>query len=55
VSAVPGLTDPDTGKPLTRKNPVCTLTLSDVEDSNASGKCVGDLPASRDIADLPGK
>ena len=55
VSTVPGLTDPETGKPLTRKNPVCTLTLSDVEDSNASGRCIGNLPASRDVADLPGR
>ena len=52
VSVVPGLTDPDSGKPLTRKNPVCTLTLSDVEDSNASGKCIGNAPASRDSADI---
>ena len=52
LSTVPGLSDPDTGKPLTRKNQICTLTLSDVEETNASGKCVGDLPASRDNADL---
>jgi TonB family protein len=51
-SMVPGLADLDTGQPLTRKTQICTLTLSDVEDGNASGKCAGALPSSRDTADI---
>jgi TonB family protein len=52
LSVVPGLTDPDTGKPLTRKTQICTLTLSDVEETNSSGKCAGNPPASQDNVDI---
>lgn len=47
-----GLNDPDTGKPLIRKSPVCTLTLSDVEERSSSGKCAGSSPTSGDAAEV---
>jgi curli biogenesis system outer membrane secretion channel CsgG len=45
-----GMQDPDTHKPISRKKQVCLLTISDVEDSLASGKCVGDLAQPGDQA-----
>ncbi len=47
-----GLTNPDDGTPVTRKNQICTLTLSDVEDRNSSGACAGGSPASGDIVEI---
>jgi TonB family protein len=51
VVAVPGLTDPETGRPLTRKKPVCTLTLSEVDDRTSNGPCKGDPPAAQDAVE----
>lgn len=45
-----GLVDPDSRQPLLQKKQVCLLTLSEVEESFASGKCVGDLALSGDQA-----
>ena len=45
-----GLVDPDSHQPLLQKKQVCLLTLSEVEESFASGKCVGDLALSGDQA-----
>jgi hypothetical protein len=47
-----GLTNPDDGTPVTRKNQICTLTLSDVEDRNSSGACANGSPASGDLAEV---
>ncbi|MFT4111774.1 CsgG/HfaB family protein [Silvibacterium sp.] len=46
-----GLTDPTTGQPIVRKQKICVLTISDVEDTNASGTCAGGLPQSKDVAE----
>jgi hypothetical protein len=47
-----GLTNPEDGTPVTRKNQICTLTLSDVEDRNSSGSCTGTPPVGGDRAEL---
>jgi curli biogenesis system outer membrane secretion channel CsgG len=45
-----GMKDPDTGQPILRKKKICTLTVSDVEDTISSGKCEGaDAPQAGDI------
>jgi hypothetical protein len=45
-----GLKDPDTGQPIFRKRNICTFTVTEVEDTNASGKCDGaDAPQSGDL------
>lgn len=46
-----GLNDPATGKPMTQKQRVCVLTITTVNDSNASGTCQGGLPQSKDVAE----
>ena len=45
-----GLVDPDSHQPLLQKKQVCLLTISEVEESFASGKCIGDLALSGDQA-----
>lgn len=45
-----GMQDPDTHQPILRKKQVCVLTISEVEDSLASGKCAGDLAQNGDQA-----
>jgi curli biogenesis system outer membrane secretion channel CsgG len=45
-----GLKDPDTGKPMTRRKKLCTLTVSDADEGMASGKCEGDAPQAGDEA-----
>jgi hypothetical protein len=45
------INDPETGKPMTKKQPVCVLTIVSAEESNASGKCQGGLPQSKDVAE----
>ncbi len=45
-----GMIDPDTKKPILRKKQVCVLTISDLEDSLASGRCMGDPAQSGDQA-----
>jgi len=49
-SVASSLVDPDTGKPVMRNVTVCTLAVSQVEASMASGKCMGDLPKAGDVA-----
>jgi hypothetical protein len=39
------------GTPVTRKNKICTLTISDVEAKNSSGSCAGGLPVNSDVAE----
>jgi curli biogenesis system outer membrane secretion channel CsgG len=45
-----GMVDPDTQKPILRKKQVCLLTISELEDSLASGKCTGDIAQNGDQA-----
>ncbi len=45
-----GMQDPDTHQPILRKKQVCSLTISEVEDSLASGKCTGDIAKNGDQA-----
>lgn len=45
-----GLVDPDSHQPLLQKKQVCLLTISEVEESFASGKCVGNPALSGDQA-----
>jgi len=47
-----GLVNPDDRTPVTRKNQICTLTLSDVEQRNSGGNCVGGSPLSGDNAEI---
>lgn len=49
-----GLTDPDSGKPITKRKGICVLTLGDVEDTSASGTCKGDAPQAADVAEPSG-
>lgn len=45
-----GFNDPDTGQPVFHKRKVCTFTVTEVEDTNASGTCDGaDVPQKDDI------
>lgn len=46
-----GLNDPTTNQPILRKQQICVLTITDVQDTNASGTCQGGLPQSKDVAD----
>jgi curli biogenesis system outer membrane secretion channel CsgG len=43
-----GLKDPDTGKPVSKKKKICSLAISEVDDSIASGKCDGEAPEAGD-------
>lgn len=45
-----GLKDPDTGQAVMKKKKVCALTVTEVDDTNASGKCEGEQPQSGDEA-----
>ena len=45
-----GLNDPATGQPMVQKQRICVLTITTVNDSNASGSCDGGLPQSKDVA-----
>jgi hypothetical protein len=45
-----GLNDPTTGQPMVQKQSVCVLTITTVNDANASGSCDGGLPQSKDVA-----
>lgn len=47
-----GLTNPSDGSPVTRKNQICVLTLTDVEEKNASGACSGGSPSSGDSVEM---
>jgi hypothetical protein len=47
-----GLTDPGTGRPITKKSLVCTLSLGAVEPGSSSGICTGGIPANGDIAEV---
>ena len=43
------------GTTLTRRQFICTLTLSDVQERSASGTCRGDVPARLDVAESSGQ
>jgi len=49
-----GLNDPKTGQPMTRKTQVCELTITSVDEGNASGNCAGGIPQSNDVAEPVG-
>ncbi len=49
-----GLTDPDSGKPITKRKGICLLTLTEVEDTSASGTCKGEVAQAADVAEVPG-
>jgi hypothetical protein len=51
-SSSSGLTDPRDGRPLTRKAPVCTLTLREVNNRDSSGRCIGNPPENGDSAEV---
>lgn len=46
-----GLKDPSTGQPITQKQKICVLVVTNVDDSNSSGNCQGGLPQSGDVAE----
>ena len=46
-----GLNDPTTGQPMVQKTKICLLTVTTVNDSNASGSCDGGVPQSKDLAE----
>jgi hypothetical protein len=46
-----GLTDPATNAPIQQKQKVCVLTVTDAEETNASGTCAGGTPQRNDIAE----
>lgn len=46
-----GLKDPKTGQPITQRQRICTLIVTNVDESNSSGTCQGGLPVSGDIAE----
>jgi curli biogenesis system outer membrane secretion channel CsgG len=50
-----GIKDPDTNKPIIRKKVVCSLKISELEESFSLGVCSGDTPQAGDIATLGGK
>jgi curli biogenesis system outer membrane secretion channel CsgG len=43
-----GFKDPDSGQPIIRKKKVCSLLLSDVDETLAYGSCEGDVPQAGD-------
>jgi hypothetical protein len=45
-----GLKDPDTGQPVSRQKKICTVTITEVEDSSALGKLDGEEPLAGDEA-----
>ena len=47
-----GLKDPDSGQAILRKKRVCTLSITETDDSVSLGKCNGDLPVAGDEAKL---
>ena len=49
-----GLNDPKTGQPMTKKTEVCQLTITSVDEGNASGNCTGGIPQSKDVAEPVG-
>ena len=46
-----GLTNPTTNKPITKTTQICVLTVTSVDDDNASGTCKGGLPQAKDVAE----
>jgi hypothetical protein len=46
-----GLTDPATNAPIQQKQKVCVLTVTDAEETNASGTCDGGTPQRNDVAE----
>jgi curli biogenesis system outer membrane secretion channel CsgG len=43
-----GFKDPDSGQPIIRKKRICSLILSDVDESLAYGSCEGEVPQAGD-------
>lgn len=43
-----GMKDPDTGQPVIRRKKVCTLEVTETDDSTSAGKCSGDQPVAGD-------
>lgn len=50
-----GLNDPRTNQPMTKKIQVCQLTVTDVDEKNASGTCSGGIPQNKDVANPIGR
>ena len=50
-----GLKDPKTGQPMTKRTVICELTVTSVDDTNASGSCKGGIPQSNDVAEPIGQ
>ncbi|MGA2134815.1 MAG: FlgT C-terminal domain-containing protein [Bryobacteraceae bacterium] len=46
-----GLNDPETGKPIVHRLPVCILTITNVDQASASGACQGGIPQTNDVAE----
>lgn len=46
-----GLTDPATNQMIQRKQRICVLTVTDAEETNASGACAGGVPQRNDLAE----
>jgi hypothetical protein len=46
-----GLNDPKTGQPITQKQKICILTVTNTDENNSSGTCQGGLPQSGDVAE----
>ena len=44
-----GFKDPDSGQPIIRKKKICSLVLSEVEDSLSYGVCEGEVPQGGDL------
>jgi curli biogenesis system outer membrane secretion channel CsgG len=43
-----GLKDPDTGQAITKKKKICTITITDVDETTASGNMEGEQPKAGD-------
>ena len=50
-----GLNDPRTNQPMTKKIQVCQLTVTDVDEKDASGTCKGGIPQNNDVAEPIGR
>ncbi len=46
-----GLTDPATNQMIQQKQRICVLTVTDAEETNASGTCAGGVPQRNDMAE----
>jgi hypothetical protein len=46
-----GLKDPDTGQPVSRKKKICSITVTEVDDSMSTAKFDGEQPLAGDQAE----